>query len=417
MKNIFKLLFISVMFFTQVSCAKNTDQKPEENQFPPAEPFKYKRDLLFGVCEPLYIRALSEDVDVKTEVETMYLLGIRSVRLWMETTTVLISPSQPNDQAVRLYKEIIDECKNKDIVVIGMSHSWNYLQNYQNYLSLPDRNSDLNSDYMKWMVNTFEKTWETMAATFPEIEFWEIANETNGDAFLHKLGYDSDNTKVFTYQQKADITTDLMYYGSRGIHQANQQAKVVMPAASPVASAYYYGFEKGVIENFIGKIYANIKSGKWPSKNPRDYFQVASWHPYYLKTGWVEPPVDDQWLTINNQIYEVIKSNGDEGVPVFLTEFGYSDLGSQSKDSLQSIAMTKALKYVKEDMPYVNIINVFRLFDSPRDSIWGGDYQVYFGLFHISGNVTDGYTIQPKEKGKAYANFIGAGRDIYKFSH
>ena len=416
MKNIFKFLVLIVMLTSLVSCKKTQDPVQEEIQFPPAGPFKYNRDLLFGMCEPLYLRALTGDIDVEAEVDIMYQLGIRSLRLWMEIPVVLNSPTQANPQVVSLYKQIISECKKKDIVIIGVSTSWNYLDEYRYNRSLPDRNTDPNSDYMKWMVNTWEKNWNTMAATFPEIEFWEIANETNNDVGLHKLGYSTDETKVFTLQEKADITTDLMYYSSLGIHQGNIQAQVVMPGASPMASSFFYGFERGVIESFISKMYANIKSGKWPSKNPRDFFDVACWHPYYTKIGWIMQAVDDEWLAINNKIYDVCKTNGDDGVPVFLSEFGYSDLGINSKDVWQAVAMTNALNYIKNDMPYVKVVNIFRLFDSPRDGAWGGQTEIYHGLFRINGDMVTGYTVIPKEKAKAYANFIGAGRDIYKYS-
>ena len=410
MINILKLPGLIIVLILHVSCSSS--QQPE-NKVTPNEPIINNRNFLYGIGEPLYLRVSEKDIDVDKAVETMHLLGVKCLRLWMLMPVILQTPSTPIAQTVEIYKTIIDKCTKRGIVVIGMSHSWTY---DKTWLGLPNRSTNLNSDYMKWMINYFEKSWNTMAVTFPEINYWEIANETDGDTFLHKLGYDLDKTKVFSFQEKADITTDLMYYSSRGIHEAKQNAKVIMPAPSPVSNTNYYGFEKGVIEDFIGKIYANIKSGGWPSKNPRDYFQIANWHPYYLKTGWVFSSVDDEWLAINNRIYNVFKINGDSGIPVFLTEFGYSDRGIAANDTIQSEWLTKALKYVKEDMPYVSTFNVFRLFDSPRDASWGGVDQVYFGLFHINGDVANGFTIQPKGKGNAYANFIGAGRNIYELS-
>ena len=421
-KALYGFLCIGLLLLATTSCSKKEikyqDQGVSQNKLKADTiSFPYNRDLLWGMCEPLYLRALKGDISVEAEVDIMYQLGVTSVRLWMEVPVLLNSPTQANVQAVAFYKQIINKCQYYGITVIGMSCEWNYLDDYLYNRSLPDRDTNLNSDYMQWMVYTWKPSWNTLAATFPEIKLWEIANETNNDGGLHKLGYSSNNSLVFTYQQKADITTDLMYYSNLGIKQANPQALVVMPGASPVANGSYFGFDNGVIESFISKIYANINSGNWPSTNPRDYFGVASWHPYYVKVGWTTPPVDNQWLAINNQIYNVCQTNGDDGVPVFLTEFGYSDQSVYSNDVWQASSITTALNYIKNDMLYVNAVNVFRLFDSPRDSIWGGANEVYFGLFHINGNVAEGYTVEPKEKGKAYANFIGAGRDIFKYSN
>lgn len=403
MKYIANFLILILLFVTQNSCNSDIDEPADEDlqDLHLEEPFIHNRDLLYGIGEPLYIRVHEGDVNIDSALNLMGELGIKSFRLWMEMPVIIDQNLRPFDEVVAIYKYILEECRKRDIVVIGMSHSWTYKNTY---LGLPDRDISVDSDYLKW-INYFENSWETMANLFPEINYWQIANETNNDDKIHKVGFYSDNTRVFSYQEKADITTDLLYYGSRGIHRANPNAKVVFPPPSPVANASYYGFENGVIQDFTSIIYDNIRSGEWPSTNPRDYFNIASWHPYYLKTGWIEPMVDDQWVAINHQIYNVFKRNEGGDIPVFLTEFGYSDLGNNSLDSLQAVWLTKALKYVKEDMEYVNIFNVFRLFDSPRDASWGGEYQIYFGLFHI--DVNNNFTIQAKEKGRAYANFIG----------
>jgi len=64
---------------------------------------------------------------------------------------------------------------------------------------VPSRNLTEGSPYKKFL-NRYEKSWETLAKTFPNITMWEIGNEYNLHIFLHPQ--------------------DLLYYGSLGIHTA-----------------------------------------------------------------------------------------------------------------------------------------------------------------------------------------------------
>lgn len=95
---------------------------------------------------------------------------------------------------------------------------------------------------------------------------WEIGNEYNLHQFLHPLGYNkSDSNTWFNYSDTVDITTDLLYYGSRGINASNPNATTVMGGLVPGGN----GIQD--IENFLRSIYENIEGANGIAQIPTTF--------------------------------------------------------------------------------------------------------------------------------------------------
>ena len=118
----------------------------------------------------------------------------------------------------------------------------------------------------------------------------------------------------------------------------------------------------------LEKIYENIKSGQFGSTNPRDFFDSICWHPYFAsqdsegRWSWKVP--DDNWVALNQSVYDVAVKAGDDGVGCCLSEFGFSDGGSQKADSELCEHISEGFRLIKEKMPFVDTVHAYRFFDS-----------------------------------------------------
>ena len=235
-----------------------------------------------------------------------------------------------------------------------------YVQDFPSWMTgvegdqqtVPHRNMTEGSKYRRFL-EVYEESWETLAREFQEIKVWEIGNEYNLRTFLHPPEYNETDTKTwFPYQERVDITTDLLYYGSRGVHAGNPDATTVMCGLGPAANRIRD------IENFLDSIYENIESVKWPSTNPDDFFQVACWHPYIFKE-----PNKENWIKPNKAVYEVMKKHGDGNKRVVFSEMGFSDnCTGLSKEEVAEY-LSETFRLAKDNFPWLDTIYWFRLAD------------------------------------------------------
>ncbi|MGB9854497.1 MAG: hypothetical protein ACPLRY_06815, partial [Candidatus Bathyarchaeales archaeon] len=239
-------------------------------------------------------------------------------------------------------------------------------------------------NYIRFLER-YRESWKTLATAFPNIAFWEIGNEFNIDAFLHPPDFPKSR---FSLQEKADITTDLLYYGSLGIHEGNPKAKTVLGGLAP-----YNGIAG--IAVFLEKLYTNIKSGQWPSTNPDDYFQIACWHPYLFH----EKPTVSNWVNPNKAIYNVMELYGDGDKQVFFSEFGYSDCDI-SQENISNYLL-EAFQLARDNFPWLKTIYWFRLIE-PEPATVSEDNPPGYGLTSIDWTWKPAaYTYQALIKGKS----------------
>lgn len=306
---------------------------------------------LFGMAEPLTLRHVWEGFDVQRSFETLRLLGVTRLREWTWMRAFLINQTTVNPIFEETLNLVISEMRASNITIMGMSQDFpSWMTGIDGDLqAVPYRNTTPGSDYMRFL-EMYKKSWETLARAFPNITMWEIGNEFNIDAFLHPQGFNETipDSPRFSVQEKADITTDLLYYGSLGVHEGNPNAKTVLGGLAPDPSI-------AGIADFLEMIYKNIKSGLWPSTDPIDYFQIACWHPYL----WDKEPTDSNWVNPNKAIHDVMKHYGDENKRVVFSEFGYSD-NLTSRENISSYLL-KAFQLAMDNLPWLDTIYWFRL--------------------------------------------------------
>lgn len=317
------------------------------------------KEYLYGMCDLAWsdVKWNVPSIDHKVQAQLINNLGVKSVRNWMHCNWIMDNPTKYNQKGLALAKEIVEELQKYDFQIIGMNHSNFHASGYKNSSSTvakPARDLSEDSYYLKWLED-YKTTWYNLVKAFPEIKYWEIDNEPNNDVFFPKLsgGY-------FTLEEKAAIYTDMMYFASLGIHEANPEAVTIMG-----------GLITSNAEQFLQMIYDNIYADDAWSNYPDDYFQVACWHPY------MDAFTESKFKRTNDDIYNIIKTNEGKDKKVFLTEFGWSEVNVSINRINEFIP--KAYNVLNQ-LPYVESAHYFRPFDN-LGSNWGAQAEKQFGLF------------------------------------
>jgi len=316
---------------------------------------RYDQDL-FGMHEALTSRHLSDEkLNISRAFVVMHSLGVRKIRESIWRWYMLNSTSIKSEKKYAI-QQLVGNANLFDIKIMG------FVQDFPSWMTgiegdqqtVPHRNMTEGSKYRRFL-ELYEESWETLAREFPEIKVWEIGNEYNLHKYLHPPEYDPNKKDEtgFSLQERGAIVTDLLYYGSRGIHAGNPNATTVMCGLGPAANRIRD------IENFLDSIYENIESGRWPSTNPDDFFQVACWHPYTSN----EKPNKKNWVDPNKAVYEVMKRHGDGNKRVVFSEMGFSDnCTGLSKEEVADYLL-ETFRLAKDNFPWLDIIYWFRLAD------------------------------------------------------
>lgn len=426
MKILKKILALLVCCCFIIGFAACADSSSDDTKKPSDETFEYNPEAfvvdkanLYGIGSPIRTD-VQLGVPLENQTGLIRALGATSHRSWMHITELMTPPTETNagytinKSIADIYHNIFTQLKFSGVrQIIGMSHTWFLPSSVSNPdgdgQAMPERDTTPGSDYMK-TLEMYEESWYMLANEFPEITYWELGNELNHDPFLHKVGYVSDNSKVFTFEEKIEISVDMMYYASRGVFRANPDAITVMPAAAPVG-----GMQAKSITNYVKGVYEKIKSGNFPAgeektQETNKYFMCLAWHPYiYADTENNDQWINETWVELNNEIFEIAKQNGDGNKKVFFTEFGLSDMGDSARDLRQGEVYKLAFEQMKNNMPYVEACHVFRLFEDAKAASWGGEVERYYGLFE------EAPSYKPKEKAKAIQKIFGGTDDLDKY--
>jgi len=316
---------------------------------------RYDPDL-FGMHEAITYRHLSDEkLNISRAFEVLQSLGVRKIRVSIWRWYMRNSTTFKNETIKNAVKYVIRNASLFGVEIMG------YVQDFPSWMTgiakdqqtVPHRNMTEGSKYRRFL-ELYEESWETLAREFEEIKVWEIGNEYNLRRFLHPPEYNETDSKTwFPYQERVNITTDLLYYGSRGIHTGNRNATTVMCGLGPAAN----GIRD--IENFLNSIYENIESGEWPSMNPNDFFQVACWHPYTFN----EKPTKHNWVNPNKAVYEVMKKHGDGNKKVVFSEMGFSDNCTGLFKEEVAEYLSETFRLAKDNFPWLRTIYWFRLTD------------------------------------------------------
>lgn len=334
---------------------------------------------LFGMCYLLEQRR-ADNLDIEKEVELMKNLGVKTVRQWTHFTHFMSDPTTIKEgETLENMHTLLQKCEEAGMMNIGMNHhNFCTTQGKASATTKPfARDVSEGSDYVQWL-NDYYTSWKTLVTEFPEVEYWEIDNEVNNPDFM--TDGSGKGSSTYSVKQMAQIATDMFYYASRGIHDANPNAKTIMGGLTEPT-----GLGKGNTYNFLQMLYDNISSGEYgyfygledkaqASKNADDYFEIACWHPYMSSFN------KQHFIDINNEYYELILQNEGKHKKVFFTEFGWNDDTIGGEDvSMQYMRLTyEALK----EMPYVETANLFKLYDNGTKNNWDGNNFLYYGLIH-----------------------------------
>ena len=381
------------------------------------EPQKY----LYGIGE-VFEGAIDDAVRPEQTQELIAAMGFQSMRLWMHHKKLFRSDENDEiffeEEALKRFHNYADALTERGVKhLVSMNHSYLYPAQFDG-----DRESECEvplpktACYLKFL-QMIERSYELIAREFPEISYYEVGNEVNMHRFIAKPHFpvgkiserEYDPQYCYTRREKAEITADICYYARRGIKKGNPNAFVVLPAPTP-----FFGYTD--CAEFVEEIYLSIESGRFPTGLKADtdadhYFEVLAWHPYNFG--------GDSSIFVNgcNEIYAVAVKHGDLGKKVFITEFGYHDFDfvqsgrcktKEEADALQASFLYTDFKAFREELPYVETVHIFRLYDW----VAGPGIEIDFGLFTSPAQTGK---IAPKEKGKAMYKIIrGEDADIEK---
>ena len=378
---------------TDEPCGTETDETDAEVGIKP----DWNNRERNGIC--LVLPGAKQNTDIL--IDTVGTMNVKCTRLWMHATALLDDPTTPNAAATERNRAWISSLREAGVTkIVGMSHYW-FLPEH---LTPQEGNPDLihssapypdadDPDYAEFL-DLYEATWQTLAATYPEVGFWEVGNEVNFDLYLHPLDYESHGTK-FTREEKAELTADLCYRASRGIHRANPEAIVIFPGMAPVD-----GFSS--MATFLEQVYKTIEARDVGDTNC--YFQAVAWHGYFLKSEYSL----DAWLDGNRSVYAVMERHGDGDKKVFLTEFGFSDGGDPETDARQAGWLAEIFGSL-DRLPFVDSVYPFRLMDY-RSSKNADPTEIYYGMmcaFYDGNGKVIKTCIGAKEKGKTLCRLYG----------
>lgn len=371
------------------------------------------KSLLYGIDEPIYEgggTSLTQvrGFDLDKTVDFVAMLGAKSFRFRIPVGFIQ-SPSQYDAEIYDYLQSASEKFREAGVTnLIGQASLFPAYAGFRpDSASSAPRPDDEN--YGAWL-DAVSEMWQKLAELFPEIRQWEMGNEFNSNTFFHPNGYQAvagsleEGVGGFTRDEQIIVVTDYMYYAAKGITAANPENVAVMPGLSPV------NLNMKNVEYFIEDIYARIKSGDAPygetkSTDPDDYFGALCWHPYADK-------VDETWLEEQQAVYDVVIANGDEGKKVIFSELGFSDGGMEDVEELQIGYTEKVFEYCENDLPYVESVLSFRLYECEYAEVWGGRNEVYFGFFREpSGD--KGFS--PKAKAYKLQEIYGGTGDLAKY--
>ena len=284
-----------------------------------------------GLGEPIVPNAIDrypydtakQIADVDRQVLVAKGFRPRVFRMWMLNTHLLLDENTFGPY-LGLHRRAVDGLRNANITLVGVDNSFpQWLTGHasrKNSWVLPCIDTPLQpSAAYRAFLARYERSWTTIAREFPEIELWQIANETNGPSVLApplvgQADACSDRREEFTEMDRVNITLDLMFAARRGIKAGNPAAKAVMPPPSPLGHS-----DLEPIKTFIKALYEGIAIGRRGPPDARQYFDVASWHPYIFRDA-----DDTTWVAKNEAIHDVLEGYNDDILPVILSEAGNS---------------------------------------------------------------------------------------------
>ncbi len=380
-KRIVVFLMVLLLIVASLFGCNSKDKKTKENNT-----IKYDQSCAFGMGDVLLYNNPSEK-DIETRIKLMGDLGIKSLRFWLRVG--LLRNNENSECFFRIENNqlvINEKHKNRLIYAVnklyenGIKHITFMCSNFYGinsegrYIYYGDDFPLIGTENYRLYMETLEYQYKVISETFKKeitkdnTTYFEMGNEMNYDF----SSMEGDHT--FSNEDKATIVLDSSYYSIKGIKKGNPDAKGVLNGLAE--GSYYKGFKDAYfgqaglaqyIADFIDLLYTDIESNKYPttsetkSNKIEDFFEVLAWHPY---------SADDleSWIEFNDLIYQKAIDHGDEGRPVFITEYGKANITSE-KDTKSTypkpIAAELYSSIIKniDKTPYIEAVHIFILSD------------------------------------------------------
>ncbi|MGG2048033.1 hypothetical protein [Burkholderia gladioli] len=356
-------------------------------------------DGSLGIGEPFVSNTIVNNWGLQDQINGILSLRPRVVRMWMlnwqEFSGISAGVVQPNPANLALYQQSVDQLVRAGVTVVGMDNS------YPSWMTGSSTTADSASipcpgsgaPYTTFLAN-WQATWKAQALAFPGIAQWEIGNELNGARTLLPIqtGAGSCGKTTFNYADRLRIALDLMYWGDRGVKAGNPGATVYMPAAAPVTADDIASNDPSLngIARYLGDIYRAIAANGALSTNKRDYFDGANWHPYIAQDATMST-----WVDTNQAVHDVLASNGDGGIPVLLSEDGYTTPNTSASQQ----AMLDTINLTQTNLPWVRYLIWFRAFANSPDP----EYAILLG-----------FPFQQTLSSQVFCQFTGCGNLPYR---
>ncbi len=366
----------------QTSAASTTTISGPTTSKPATPTTTSSKNKLYGVGSLL---SRKKEVTIAEATHLINSLGVGSVRDVMNCDEVLSDPKTVIPSAADYFHDLYSALKFYGVEVITLNAAWFLPDGSTSYDKVPKRDTTPGSDYMKFLED-YRQTWKTLAKEFPEITKWEMGNEMNHTAPAPMSG------GAYTTEEKADITTDMIYYAHKGIKEGNPKAITIFPGMAPVD-----GIDGPATTKYLTRVYENIKSGKFGSKKTTDFFDAMAWHPY-----WPFTCPNQEWVEENHTLFRIMQKYGDGNKRVYLTEAGFRDDRNTETDKKQAEWIPIMYDLVQKNMPYVDSLHYYWLFNH-------GDLDPY-GLMN---EPKEGYSA--KAKGLAYQKMTGGKGDLNRY--
>ena len=251
-------------------------------------------------------------------------------------------------------------------------------------------------DYIRFLENQ-ETAFKILAESFPEVEFFEASNEPEGginlgdkwQAIRNNPESKKDRLKSYcnpsilepwietsltTGKYPADllyqIQTDLCYYISTAFRNCNRSNKPKLLSPAFTTTGTTFDFLKGMY-NEIANGYRVYGTGAFKDTDPNHYFQILNIHPYLFHEVLSDKECGcksyNDWRSHVEELYKITIDNGHrtsngKTIPVWFTEFGFTDENNSSKQYENSEWLNTCMNQVK-DMGFVNTVVAFRIND------------------------------------------------------
>ena len=382
--------------------------------------YDFDKSGFYGLCEVFGDTGGALDPGITNEwiADMAGALGVKSFRMWINYEAMYEVDENnnliPNRSQIAIVRDAVDRLKAAGVEnFLAMATSFVYPADYPTttLYVVPDPYEEYET-YLEFL-DLQQKVYKAFATDFPEVMYFEPANEPEFGGCIHKNGYthggsDMVNASyIYTRYDQVRIVADMGWYITKALKEVNPEIQVMNPSLCGLTDT----------PDYLDALYEAIESGALPvaqeksDTDPDSYFQILNWHPYTFGSD----TVTEAWLQLQKDIYQVAIDHNDDGTPVWFTEFGWTDYGVVERQQIIADAYIGFFDMVKAEMPWLQTAMIFRLTTLATQDISLGEN--YFGIMYNKDDPL--YGGQPKPAAIAIAKYIrGEDADLsglYKY--